>query len=97
MGWFLVGIGVMMMIVAVLLALAGNYLGIGRATRPLILPLLIIGIIMLLIGGVISGLSALFDFFIKYWFLVLPLVGLILFFVFFKEKKEVNFNGFNGR
>ena len=71
-------LGLILIVVAILLP----FTGFGGA---LTIPMIGLGLFLLVIGAAISGIVILFDFLIKYWYIVLPIVAVLIFFYVYKE------------
>ena len=48
-----------------------------------------IGLVLLFVGAVIMGLTILFQFIVDWYFIILPLLGIIAFFLLFKKETKV--------
>ena len=49
---------------------------------------IMIGLILLLIGAVTSGLSIIFDWILQWWFIILPIAIIIAFKLLYKKKEN---------
>lgn len=50
---------------------------------------LLLGIVLMLLSAVLMGLTAVFDFLIKYWFIIVPIAGFSVFYYLYKEQPQL--------
>lgn len=79
MAWLVI-LGFILVVLGIILPLIS-----AGAFAPFSLPMIGFGIIILIIGAAVTGISVLFDFLIKYWFVVVPIVAFLAFKFFYKE------------